>query len=83
MQNTVATRVTNEIINASQELKTEIRKDYNFWNYALGMSKVEGLTPSPDVLALAEREKRGEITTADIKKYLDQKYKVTSPLTIF
>ena len=76
MQNIVATTAADESINVSQEGKTETRKKYDSWDYALGMSKVEGLTPSPDVLALVERERRGEITTADIKKYLDKKYKV-------
>ena len=73
MQNTVAEPVADEAIEVSQD---ETRKKYDSWDYALGMIKVDGLTPSPDVLALAERERRGEITTTDIKKYLDKKYKV-------
>lgn len=45
------------------------------WEYAFGIIKVDGLVPSDDLLELAEREIRGEITTADIKIYLDNKYK--------
>ena len=76
MQNTVVASVADEIVDVSQDKKTVTHKKYDSWDYALGMSKIDGLTPSPDVLALAERERRGEITTADIKKYLDKKYKV-------
>lgn len=46
------------------------------WNYALGMIKIDGLEPSAEFLALIEKEKNGEITTADIKKTLDKKYKI-------
>ncbi|WMJ83180.1 antitoxin VbhA family protein [Oscillospiraceae bacterium MB24-C1] len=46
------------------------------WNYALGIIKVDGLTPTKDFLELAEKEKRGEITDEDILKYLNQKYKM-------
>ena len=76
MQNTVAAPVVDKFIDVSQDEKTETRKNYDAWDYALGMIKVDGLTPPPDFLALVERERRGEITTADIKKYLDSKYKV-------
>jgi len=45
------------------------------WTWALALVKAAGCSPSSDVLALAEREKRGEITTKDIIKYLNEKYK--------
>lgn len=45
------------------------------WEYALGMIKVDGLEPSKEYLELIEKEKRGEITTDDIRKVLDKKYK--------
>ncbi|WP_213974963.1 antitoxin VbhA family protein [Tepidanaerobacter acetatoxydans] len=45
------------------------------WNYALGIIKVDGLEPSPEFLELVEKEKRGEITTADIVKTLNEKYR--------
>lgn len=46
------------------------------WDYALGMIKVDGLEPSPEMKQLIEREKRGEITTDDVRKALDKKYKM-------
>ncbi len=46
------------------------------WDYALGMIKVDGLEPSPEFLAMAEKEKRGEMTLEDIKRTLDAKYKL-------
>lgn len=44
------------------------------WAFAAGLSKVDGLETSPEMKALIEREIRGEITTSDIKKALDEKY---------
>lgn len=46
------------------------------WDYALGMIKVDGLEPTPEFLKLVEKEKKGEMTTDDIRKVLDQKYKM-------
>lgn len=46
------------------------------WDYALGIIKVDGLEPSPEFLKLVEKEKRGEITTNDIIKTLNEKYKM-------
>lgn len=46
------------------------------WNYALGIIKVDGLEPSKEFLELVEKEKKGEITTADMKKILDKKYQM-------
>lgn len=45
------------------------------WEYALGMIKVDGLEPSKEYLELVEKEKKGEITTKEIRKVLDKKYK--------
>ena len=45
------------------------------WDFALGLIKVDGLEPSEEFLKLVEKEKKGEITTEDIKNYLDRKYK--------
>ena len=45
------------------------------WDYALGMVKVDGLEPSEEFKGYIEKEKRGEVTMADIKEYLDKKYK--------
>ena len=44
------------------------------WEFALGMIKIDGLEPSSEFLELIEKEKKGEITTADMKKILDKKY---------
>ena len=46
------------------------------WDYSLGLIQVDGLTPSDEFLELVEREKRGEITTDDMKKALDAKYRM-------
>ena len=46
------------------------------WDYALGTIKVDGLEPSSELKMLIEKEKRGEMTTADIRKVLDKKYKM-------
>jgi hypothetical protein len=76
MPDTVVVPLDEKLIDIAQEEKIGTRKKYDSWDYALGMNKVEGWTPSHDFLNLVERERRGEITTMDIKKYLDQKYKV-------
>jgi hypothetical protein len=44
------------------------------WNFAQGMIEVDCLKTSDEMNALIEREIAGEITTADIKDALDQKY---------
>ena len=46
------------------------------WDFAIGMTKSAGLEPTEDFKEYIEKEKRGEITMADIKQYLDNKYKV-------
>ena len=46
------------------------------WDYAVGMIKVDGLEPTQEFKEYIEKEKRGEVTMADIKQYLDKKYKV-------
>lgn len=48
----------------------------NKWNIALGLLKADGLRPSPEFLDLTEKEKRGELTTDDIRQILNQKYGV-------
>lgn len=44
------------------------------WNYALGMIKVDGLEPSKELLELIEKEKRGEVTTEEMRRVLRKKY---------
>ncbi len=46
------------------------------WDYALGMIKVDGLESSPEFKELIEEESRGEMTTEDMRKVLDKKYKM-------
>ena len=69
MQNTVTDLVDKEEVTVDS-------KNAEAWTWALALVKAAGGSPTPDFLALAEREKRGEITTADMKTYLDRKYKV-------
>lgn len=46
------------------------------WNYAIGMIKVDGLEPTKEFKEYIEKEKSGEITMEDAKKFLDKKYKM-------
>lgn len=46
------------------------------WDYALGMIKVDGLEPSKEFKDMIEKEKNGELTTSDMIKVLDKKYKM-------
>ncbi len=46
------------------------------WDYALGMIKVDGLEPSAEFKKLIEKEQRGEMSTEDMRKVLDKKYKM-------
>ena len=51
------------------------------WDYAIGMLKVDGLTPTKDFQEYIEKEKRDEITVDEIKKFLDNKYKLSETTT--
>ncbi len=46
------------------------------WDYAIGMIKVDGLEPTEDMKKYIEKEKAGTATMADIKTFLDKKYKM-------
>ena len=46
------------------------------WDYAVGMIKVDGLEPTEEFKEYIEKEKHGEITMDDAKRYLDKKYKM-------
>ena len=46
------------------------------WDYAIGMIKVDGLEPTEEFKEYIEKEKKGEVTMADAKKFLDKKYKM-------
>lgn len=44
------------------------------WDFALGLLKVDNLTPSDEMLEMIEMEKRGEITDEEILRRLNEKY---------
>ncbi len=44
------------------------------WNFAIGLVQTEGVKPSEFFLELVEKEKRGEITSDDIRRILNEKY---------
>jgi hypothetical protein len=46
------------------------------WNYALGLIKIDGLTPTPEFLTMVEKEIEGEITLSEIESSLNKKYKM-------
>ena len=45
------------------------------WDYAIGITRMAGLEPTSEFKRYIEKEKCGEITMADVKCFLDQKYK--------
>ncbi len=51
------------------------------WDYAIGMIKVDGLEPTADFLEYIEKEKRGEVSIEDAKRFLDKKYKMKEQAT--
>ena len=46
------------------------------WDYAIGMIKIDGLEPTEEFKKYIEKEKRGEATMEDAKRFLDKKYKM-------
>ena len=46
------------------------------WDYGIGMIKVDGLEPTPEMKELINKEKKGEISMEEVKKALDRKYKM-------
>ena len=48
--------------------------DAQAWDFAVGMTRMAGLEPTQDFIQYIEKEKRGEVTMADIKQFLDEKY---------
>lgn len=45
-------------------------------DYAIGMIKIDGLEPTDEFKQFIEKEKRGEVTMDDLKRFLDKKYKI-------
>jgi len=52
------------------------------WDYALGLIKIDGLTPTPEFMAMVEKEIRGEMTIHEIETSLNQKYKMKDDTVI-
>ena len=50
-------------------------KNTEAWDYAIGMIKVDGLTPTEDFKRYIDMEKSGEVTMEELKQFLDKKYK--------
>ena len=50
--------------------------DTQAWDYAIGMIKVDGLKPTDEFMQFIEKEKRGEVTMEDLKRFLDNKYRI-------
>jgi len=46
------------------------------WDYALGLIKIDGLTPTDEFLEMVEKEIRGEMTLDEIEASLNKKYKM-------
>ena len=46
------------------------------WNYALGLIQIDGLKPTPEFLALVDKEIQGEISLNDIEKTLNKRYRL-------
>ena len=46
------------------------------WDFALGMIKVDGLSPSPEMLGMIEKEKRDEMTMDEIRESLYKMYNI-------
>lgn len=44
------------------------------WEFALGMIQTDGLVPTPDFMAVVERNIRGEISDDDILNYIKATY---------
>ena len=56
------------------EQKLTRESNQKAWDYAIGMSKVDGGEPSQFMLDLIEQEKRGEIINEDIREKLKEHY---------
>ena len=63
-----------EYLRVCLDAEKEQRERREAWEFAHGMSNVDGKKISPEMAEMIEREIRGEISTADIKKRLDEKY---------
>ena len=46
------------------------------WDYALGLIKIDGLTPTTEFMSMVEKEIQGEMTLNEIEASLNRKYKM-------
>ncbi|MCM1123051.1 MAG: hypothetical protein NC416_10740 [Eubacterium sp.] len=49
-----------------------VRSD-KVWDYAIGMLKVDGLTPTLEMMGMIEKEKRSEMTKEEVREALDRR----------
>ena len=61
----------------SGELGEKENRIKEAWDFAIALNKMAGLTPSEAFFEIIEMEKRGKIQREDVKKFLEQKYRVT------
>ena len=52
------------------------------WDYALGLIKIDGLTPTPEFLTMVEKEIRGEMTLSEIENSLNKRYKMKGDVVV-
>lgn len=52
------------------------------WDYALGLIKIDGLTPTPEFMVMVEKEIQGEITLSEIESSLNKKYKMKGDIVV-
>jgi hypothetical protein len=52
------------------------------WDYALGLIKIDGLKPTPEFLAMVEKEIQGKMTLSEIEYSLNKKYKMKGETVI-
>ena len=51
-------------------------------DYALGLIKIDGLTPTSDFLAMVEQKIQGKMTLSEIESSLNKKYKMKGDVVV-
>ena len=46
------------------------------WDYAIGLIKIDGLTPTLEFMEMVEKEIQGKMTLSEIESSLNKKYKM-------
>ena len=52
------------------------------WDFALGLIKIDGLTPTSEFLAMVEKEIQGKMTLSEIEASLNKKYKMKGDIVV-